>query len=55
VSIVIGERFEMRALGVELGDDREEVRQGARQTVESGHHQHVAAAHAGQDLGQLWP
>ena len=45
----------MRALGVEFGDDRKEVRKRPRQSVESGHHQHVAAAHPRQGLGQLRP
>ena len=46
----IGERFEMRALGVEFSDDRKEVRKRSRQSVEPGHHQHVAAAYARKGL-----
>jgi hypothetical protein len=51
----IGERFEMRALGVELGDHGKEMRQRTGQTVEPRDDQHVAAAHPRQRLGQFWP
>ena len=51
----IGERFEMRALGVEFGDDRQEMRQRPRQAVEPGDHQHIAALNLGQSLGELRP
>ena len=43
----------MRALGVELGDDRKKVRERPRQPVESRHYQHVAAPNPRHGLGQF--
>ncbi len=51
----IGERFEMRALGVELGDHGQEMRQRAGQTVEPCDDQHIAASHARKSLGEFRP